>query len=113
MIKSYTARLSDSSFPILILSYSLLMMHYVFSRAFRDSLLGSGVAVSELPGLTVLGTLLAITMSLVFSLFLRSDARIYVIRVFYMLNAVVEMIIAVRFQTHTWMLRAYYIEVSA
>jgi hypothetical protein len=113
MIKSYTARLSDSSFPILILSYSLLMMHYVFSRAFRDSLLGSGVAVSELPGLTVLGTLLAITMSLVFSLFLRSDARIHVIRVFYVLNAAVEMIIAFRFQSHTWMLRAYYIEVSA
>ena len=113
MIKSYTARLSNSSFPILVLSYSLLMMHYVFSRAFRDSLLGSGVSVSELPGLTVVGTLLAITMSLVCSFFLRSDARIHVIRVFYVLNAVVEIIIALQFQTHMWMLRAYYIEVSA
>ena len=113
MMKTYKARLSDSSFPILVLSYALLMMHYVFSRAFRDSILGSGLSVSELPGLTVLGTLLAITLSLVCSLFLRSDARIHAVRLFYLLNAIVEAIIAFQFQTHAWMLRAYYIEVSA
>jgi hypothetical protein len=113
MIKNFTSRLSDSSFPILVLSYSILMMHYVFSRAFRDSLLGSGLSVSELPGLTFLGTLLAITLSLICSLFLRSDARIHVIRFFYVLNAVAEIIIAFQYQTHSWMLRAYYIEVSA
>jgi ATP/ADP translocase len=113
MIKSFTTRLSDSAFPILVLSYSILMMHYVFSRAFRDSLLGSRISVSELPGLTFLGTLLAITLSLICSLFLRSDARIHVIRFFYVLNAVAEIIIAFQYQTHSWMLRAYYIEVSA
>jgi len=113
MIKSFTTRLSDSSFPILVLSYSILMMHYVFSRAFRDSLLGSGLSVSELPGLTFLGTLLAISLSLICSLFLRSDARIHVIRLFYVLNAVAEIIIAFQYQAHSWMLRAYYIEVSA
>jgi ATP/ADP translocase len=113
MMKNYTTRLSDSSLPILVLSYSLLMMHYVFSRAFRDSLLGSRLSVSELPSLTVLGTLLAITISLVCSLFLRSDARIQVVRIFYVLNAVAEAIIALNFQNHSWMLRAYYIEVSA
>jgi hypothetical protein len=113
MIKSFTTRLSDSSFPILVLSYSVLMMHYVFSRAFRDSLLGSRLSVSELPGLTFLGTLLAITLSLICSSFLRSDARIHVIRFFYVLNAVAEIIIAFQYQTHSWMLRAYYIEVSA
>ena len=113
MIKNFTTRLSDSSFPILVLSYSILMMHYVFSRAFRDSLLGSRLPISELPGLTFLGTLLAITLSLICSLFLRSDARIHVIRFFYVLNAVAEIIIAFQYQTHSWMLRAYYIEVSA
>jgi ATP/ADP translocase len=113
MIKSFTTRLSDSSFPILVLSYSILMMHYVFSRAFRDSLLGSRLSVSELPALIFLGTLLAITLSLICSLFLRSDARIHVIRFFYVLNAVAEIIIAFQYQTHSWMLRAYYIEVSA
>jgi hypothetical protein len=113
MIKSFTTRLSDSSFPILVLSYSILMMHYVFSRAFRDSLLGSRLSVSELPGLTFLGTLLAISLSLICSLFLRSDVRIHVIRVFYVLNAVAEIIIAFKCQNHSWMLRAYYIEVSA
>ena len=113
MIKSITTRLSDSSFPVLVLSYSILMMHYVFSRAFRDSLLGSRLSVSELPGLTVLGTLLAITLSLICSLFLRSNARIHVIRLFYLINAVAEAIIAFQYHTHSWMLRAYYIEVSA
>jgi ATP/ADP translocase len=113
MIKSLTTRLSDSSFPILVLSYSILMMHYVFSRAFRDSLLGSRLSVTELPALTFLGTLLAITLSLICSLFLRSDARIHVIRFFYVLNAVAEIIIAFQYQPHSWMLRAYYIEVSA
>jgi hypothetical protein len=90
MIKSFTTRLSDSSFPILVLSYSILMMHYVFSRAFRDSLLGSRLPVSELPGLTFLGTLLAITLSLICSLFLRSNARIHVVRFFYVLNALLR-----------------------
>jgi hypothetical protein len=113
MTKSFTTRLSDSSFPILVLSYSVLMMHYVFSRAFRDSLLGSRLPVSELPSLTFIGTLLAITMSLVCSLFLRSDARIHVVRFFYLLNAVAETIIALQYKNHGWMLRAYYIEVSA
>jgi hypothetical protein len=69
--------------------------------------------VSELPGLTFLGTLLAISLSLICSLFLRSNARIHVIRFFYVLNAVAEIIIAFQYQTHSWMLRAYYIEVSA
>ena len=113
MIKSLTTRLSDSSLPILVLSYSILMMHYVFSRAFRDSLLGSRLPVSELPGLTFLGTLLAIALSLICSLFLRSNARIHVIRFFYMLSAATEIIIAFQYQTHSWMLKAYYIEVSA
>ena len=113
MIKSFTTRLSDSSFPILVLSYSILMMHYVFSRAFRDSLLGSRLPVDALPSLTFLGTLLAITLSLICSLFLRSNARIYVIRLFYLINAVAEIVIAFQYQTHSWMLRAFYIEVSA
>jgi len=113
MIKRFTTRLSDSSFPLLVLSYSILMMHYVFSRAFRDSLLGSRLPVSELPDLTFLGTLLAISLSLICSLFLRSSARIHVVRFFYVLNAVAEIIIAFQYQTHSWMLRAYYIEVSA
>src|ERR1700689_3770033 len=102
MIKSFTTRLNDSSFPILVLSYSILMMHYVFSRAFRDSLLGSRLPVSELPSLTFIGILLAVTISLVCSFFLRSDARIRVVRFFYLLNAVAETIIAFQYQNHSW-----------
>jgi hypothetical protein len=36
-----------------------------------------------------------------------------VVRLFYVLNAVAETIIAFQYQNHSWMLRAYYIEVSA
>jgi len=64
-------------------------------------------------GLTFVGTLLAITLSLICSLFLRSNARIHVIQFFYLINAVAKTIIAFQYQTHSWMLRAYYIEVSA
>ena len=113
MTRIFTTRLSDSSFPILVLSYSILMMHYVFSRAFRDSLLGSRLPVSELPGLTFLGTLLAITLSLICSC--SCDRRPNSCRSVSstLLNAVAEIIIAIQYQNHSWMLRAYYIEVSA
>jgi len=60
-----------------------------------------------------LGTLLAITLSLICSLFLRSSARIHVIRLFYLINAAAETIIAFQYETHIWMRKAYYIEVSA
>jgi hypothetical protein len=113
MLRRCNRYLTDSSFPILVLSYSILMAHYVFSRAFRDSLLGSRLAVDQLPGLTALGTLLAISLSLICSFFLRSSARLHAIRCFYLLNAIAEVVIAFQYQSHSWMYAAYYIEVSA
>jgi hypothetical protein len=109
LIISDTAR----ALPILVLSYSILMMHFVFSRAFRDSLLGSHLDVAQLPNLTIIGTLLAITCSLTLSFFLRSDRRIQVIRLVYLLNAVVEGIFAFGYKNHPWMYSGYFIEVAA
>jgi len=75
--------------PVLVLGYAMLMMHFVFSRAFRDSLLVSHVAVSGLPSLTILSTLLSISASLLLSFFLGATTRIQVIRLVYVVNAAI------------------------
>jgi hypothetical protein len=104
---------ATGALPLLVLAYSLLMLHYVFSRAFRDSLLGSHLEVAALPGLTFVGTLLAITISLTLSFFFRTELRIRVIRVFYAINAIFEVVFAFGYKAHPWMYSGYYIEVSA
>ena len=43
------------------------MIHFVFSRAFRDSLLGNGLPIGTLPGLILTGTVLALILSLLLS----------------------------------------------
>jgi ATP/ADP translocase len=113
MPKRMSIASAAGALPLLILAYALLMLHYVFSRAFRDSLLGSHLSVSALPSLTFIGTLLAITISLALSFFLRTDQRIRVIRAFYGINALVETILAFGYTAHPWMYRGYYVEVSA
>jgi hypothetical protein len=104
---------STRALPLLVLSYAVLMMHFVFSRAFRDSLLGSHLTVSNLPGLTVLGTLLAISLSLLLSFFVRSSQRIVIIRLLFALLGLAELWMAWGYQSHSWIYSAYYIQVSA
>src|SRR5262245_29470192 len=99
---------SARALPVLVLGYSVLMMHYVFSRAFRDSLLGSHLSLESLPALTVLGTLLAITLSLLLSFFIRTRERIVVVRCLYAINAGVEILLAFGYRTHEWFYNAYY-----
>src|ERR1700761_19722 len=104
---------SARALPVLVLGYSILMMHFVFSRAFRDALLGSHVFVDSLPGLTVMGTLLAIALSLLLSFLVRTRERIVVVRCLFAINAVVEVLMALGYKTQPWIYSAYYIEVSA
>jgi hypothetical protein len=113
MSKRISISSAAGALPLLVLAYALLMLHYVFSRAFRDSLLGSHLAVTALPGLTFVGTLLAITISLTLSFFFRTEHRIRVIRAFYAINAVFELVFALGYKAHPWMYSGYYIEVSA
>jgi hypothetical protein len=104
---------SARALPVLVLGYSILMMHFVFSRAFRDSLLGSHLTVDALPSLTVLGTLLAVALSLLLSFLVRTRERIAVVRSLFVLNAAVEVLMALGYRNHPWVYSAYYIEVSA
>ncbi|MFT4111619.1 hypothetical protein [Silvibacterium sp.] len=115
MEKLYGLDVSESAraLPVLVLGYAVLMMHFVFSRSFRDSLLGSGLHVSSLPGLTVAGTLLAITLSLLLSFFVRTQERTTVVRTMYGINAVAELLMGLFYRGHSWIYSAYYIEVSA
>jgi ATP/ADP translocase len=113
MPKRMSIAAAAGALPLLVLTYSILMLHYVFSRSFRDSLLGAHLDVAKLPGLTVVGTLLAISLSLILSFFLRSEQRIHVIRAFYGLNLVFDLIFSFGYQAHPWMYSGYYIEVSA
>jgi ATP/ADP translocase len=99
--------------PVLVLAYMLLMMHFVFSRAFRDSLLNSHIAVASLPGLTMGGTLAAIVLSVLASAFIRSPQRIRIIRSIYVVNALIELAMAFLYRSHQWIYSAYQIEVSA
>lgn len=89
------------------------MMHFVLSRAFRDSLLGSDLRIVDLPKLTAGGTLLAITLSLLLSFFIRTRERVGVVRVLYLCNAITETLMAIFYVGHSWIYSAYYIEVSA
>src|SRR6202021_3725917 len=61
--------------PLLLLAYAALMTHFIFGRAFRDSLLGSHLAIRSLPSLTMRSTLVSIVVSLVVSNLFRSRRR--------------------------------------
>ncbi|MGA7927958.1 MAG: hypothetical protein WCA20_18460, partial [Candidatus Sulfotelmatobacter sp.] len=86
------------SFIINIAIFSLsciaVMIHFVFSRAFRDSLLGNGLPIGTLPGLILIGTVLALIFSLLLSWFFRQGGRSNVIRGAYLISGSAELFLA-------------------
>jgi ATP/ADP translocase len=99
--------------PLLLLAYAALMTHFIFGRAFRDSLLGGHLAIGSLPYLTLWSTLVSIFVSIAVSVLLRSTARVRTARAIYGINAVVELLFA--FATHRppWLYSLFFIDVSA
>ncbi len=93
--------------------YALVMMHFVLSRALRDSLLGSHLSVDHLPSLTLCGTGVAIGLSMLLPLVMRWNRRIHIIRSVYLLNGLIEFGLAFSESHHDWVYKTYYIEVSA
>jgi hypothetical protein len=63
-IKQLTGVESSRGLPLLLMAHTALMMHFIYGRAFRDSLLGSGLKVQSLPSLTLWSTLVSIIVSL-------------------------------------------------
>ncbi len=98
---------------MLMTGYSFVMMHFVLSRALRDSLLGSHLEISHLPKLTLYGTCAAVGLSVFLPLVMHWNRRIHIIRAAYLLNGIIELGLAFAAAHHPWVYEAYYIEVSA
>jgi len=104
---------SARGLPVLLVAHGAVMMHFVFSRAFRDSLLGSHLNIQSLPSLTVWSTVIAAAVSLLVSSLLRSERRAQIVRRLYAVNAVIEVLFSLGYRRLTWLYSVYYIEVGA
>jgi len=89
------------------------MIHFVFSRAFRDSLLGNGLPIKNLPGLIVVGTVVALLLSLFLSWLFRRGERSGVIRTVYLMSAAAELFLAFGHMRPDVAYKAFYVLVSA
>jgi hypothetical protein len=98
---------------IFSLSCVAVMIHFVFSRAFRDSLLGNGLPIGTLPGLIVTGTVLALILSLLLSWFFRQGGRSNVIRGAYLISGSAELFLAFGHMPPRLAYESFYILVSA
>ncbi len=99
--------------PLLLFAYAALMTHFIFGRAFRDSLLGSRLAIQSLPNLTLWSTLVSIVVSLTVSNLLRSRQRARTAGVIYGINVVVEGLFALASPGFPWLYSLFFIDVSA
>ena len=98
---------------MLLVAYAALMMHFIFSRAFRDSLLGSHLDIRSLPYLTVWSTVVAALASLAVSSLLRSEQRAPIVRRVYAFNALIEVLFSLGASRLPWLYSVYYVEVGA
>jgi len=99
--------------PLLLLAYAALMTHFIFGRAFRDSLLGNDLAIRSLPSLTMWSTLASIVVSLVVSNLFRSTQRTRIACAVYGANVVIELLFALATQRFAWLYSLFFIDVSA
>jgi ATP/ADP translocase len=99
--------------PLLLVAYAALMMHFIYGRAFRDSLLGSHLRIQSLPSLTLWGTLVSIIASFAVSSLWRSEQRARTARTIYAVNALIELLFALAYHQFPWMYSLFFIDVSA
>jgi hypothetical protein len=99
--------------PLLLLAYAALMTHFIFGRAFRDSLLGSHLAIHSLPYLTMWSTLVSIVVSLMVSSLFRSRHRKRIACAGFAINAVIELSFSLAYQRVPWSYSLFFIDVSA
>jgi ATP/ADP translocase len=99
--------------PLLLLAYATLMTHFIFGRAFRDSLLGSHLAIQSLPSLTIWCTLASIVVSLMVSNLFRSRQRNRIACAIYAANAAIELVFALAYSRLPWLYSLFFVDVSA
>lgn len=112
-IKQLTGAGTFRGLTLLLVAYAALMMHFVYGRAFRDSLLGSHLRIQSLPSLTLWGTLVSIAASLVVSNLLRSKQRARIARAIYAANALIELSFALVHHQRPWLYTLFFIDISA
>src|SRR5262249_21739601 len=112
-LKQFAGTGTFRGLPLLLLSYAALMTHFIFGRAFRDSLLGSELSVRSLPSLTMWSTIVSIILSLTVSNLFRSRQRKRIACTAFGLNVVIEMLFALAVPRFTWLYGLFFIDVSA
>ena len=99
--------------PLLLLAYAALMTHFIFGRAFRDSLLGSHLAIRSLPSLTMWSTFVSIGVSLMVSNLFRSRKRKRIACAGFAVNAVIELSFSLAANRLPWLYSLFFVDVSA
>jgi ATP/ADP translocase len=112
-LKQFVGTGTFRGLPLLLLAYAALMSHFIFGRAFRDSLLGSHLAIPSLPSLTMWSTLVSIVASLVVSSLFRSRQRKRIACVGFAFNVVIELLFALAAPRLPWVYSLFFIDVSA
>jgi ATP/ADP translocase len=113
VLKQFVGTGTFRGLPLLLLAYAALMTHFIFGRAFRDSLLGSHLAIRSLPFLTMWSTLVSIAVSLVVSSLFRSRRRKRIACAGFAINVVIELLFALASQRLPWLYSVFFIDVSA
>ena len=113
ILKQFAGTGTFRGLPLLLLAYAALMTHFIFGRAFRDSLLGSHLAIRSLPSLTMWSTLVSIVVSLVVSNLFRSRKRKRIACAGFALNVVIELSFALAASRLPWLYSLFFIDVSA
>src|SRR6202453_1141318 len=112
-IKQFAGTGTFRGLPLLLLSYAALMTHFIFGRAFRDSLLGSHLAIRSLPSLTMWSTLASIVVSLLVSNLFRSRQRKRIACAAFAINVVIELSFSLVSNRLPWLYSLFFIDVSA
>jgi ATP/ADP translocase len=99
--------------PLLLLSYAALMTHFIFGRAFRDSLLGSHLTIHSLPWLTMWSTFVSIIASLTVSNLFRSRQRKNIACAGFAVNVAIELTFALISPRFPTLYSLFFIDVSA
>jgi ATP/ADP translocase len=112
-LKQFAGTGTFRGLPLLLLAYAALMTQFIFGRAFRDSLLGSHLAIHSLPWLTMWSTFLSIAVSLLVSSLFRSRQRKRIACVAFAVNVVIELLFALASARLPWLYSLFFIDVSA
>jgi hypothetical protein len=113
ILKQFVGKGTFRGLPLLLLAYAALMTHFIFGRAFRDSLLGSHLAIRSLPSLTMWSTFVSIVVSLMVSSLFRSRKRKRIACAGFAVNAVIEVSFSLAAGRLPWLYSLFFIDVSA